>query len=98
MKSVVLATHSGISADFLLSGWNNPLQRKRRNPSLDTIWPADCRAPQSGPNARIIDARHELISCCLSNLKQLFANGQKFSYSIEDVARYYWACPDLMEH
>jgi len=33
------------------------------------------------PNACIIDARREPISCCFSNLKQLFAHGQEFSYS-----------------
>jgi tetratricopeptide (TPR) repeat protein len=41
------------------------------------------------PNARIIDARREPMACCFSNLKQLFANGQEFTYSIEDIARYY---------
>jgi hypothetical protein len=30
-------------------------------------------------NTRIIDARRENISCCFSNFKQLFANGQEFS-------------------
>jgi predicted Zn-dependent protease len=50
------------------------------------------------PNARIIDARREPMSCCFSNLKQLFANGQEFSYSIEDIARYYRTYLDLMEH
>jgi tetratricopeptide (TPR) repeat protein len=50
------------------------------------------------PNARIIDARREPMACCFSNLKQLFANGQEFTYSVEDIARYYRTYLDLMEH
>jgi tetratricopeptide (TPR) repeat protein len=50
------------------------------------------------PNARIIDARREPMACCFSNLKQLFANGQEFSYSVEDIARYYRTYLDLMRH
>ena len=50
------------------------------------------------PNARIIDARREPMACCFSNLKQLFANGQEFTYSIEDIARYYRTYVELMEH
>ena len=50
------------------------------------------------PNARIIDARREPLACCFSNLKQLFASGQEFSYSIEDIARYYRTYLELMQH
>jgi tetratricopeptide (TPR) repeat protein len=50
------------------------------------------------PNARIIDARREPMACCFSNFKQLFATGQEFTYSIEDIARYYRTYLDLMEH
>jgi len=50
------------------------------------------------PNAKIIDARREPMACCFSNLKQLFANGQEFTYSIEDIARYYRTYLDLMRH
>ncbi|HMI20305.1 MAG TPA: sulfotransferase, partial [Sphingomonas sp.] len=50
------------------------------------------------PNAVIIDARRDPMSCCFSNLKQLFANGQEFTYSIEDIARYYRTYLDLMDH
>jgi tetratricopeptide (TPR) repeat protein len=50
------------------------------------------------PNARIIDARREPLACCFSNLKQLFAKGQEFTYSVEDVARYYRTYLDLMRH
>ncbi|HUB90838.1 MAG TPA: sulfotransferase [Dyella sp.] len=50
------------------------------------------------PNAKIIDARREPMACCFSNFKQLFATGQEFTYSIEDIARYYRTYLDLMQH
>jgi tetratricopeptide (TPR) repeat protein len=50
------------------------------------------------PNAKIIDARREPMACCFGNLKQLFARGQEFVYSIEDIARYYRTYLELMEH
>jgi len=50
------------------------------------------------PGARIIDARRDPMACCFSNLKQLFAQGQEFTYSIEDIARYYRTYLELMEH
>ena len=50
------------------------------------------------PNAKIIDARREPMACCFSNLKQLFAQGQEFTYGIEDIARYYRTYLDLMRH
>jgi hypothetical protein len=50
------------------------------------------------PNAKIIDARREPKACCFSNLKQLFASGQDFTYNIEDIARYYRTYLDLMQH
>jgi len=50
------------------------------------------------PNARIIDARREPMACCFSNFKQLFASGQEFTYSIDDIARYYRTYVELMRH
>ncbi|MBB6242542.1 tetratricopeptide repeat-containing sulfotransferase family protein [Rhodanobacter sp. MP1X3] len=50
------------------------------------------------PNAKIIDVRREPIACCFSNLKQLFATGQEFAYSVEDIARYYRTYLDVMQH
>ncbi len=50
------------------------------------------------PNARIIDVRREPMACCFSNLKQLFASGQEFANSIEDIARYYRTYLELMRH
>lgn len=50
------------------------------------------------PNARIIDARRDPMSCCFSNLKQLYAQGQDFAYGVEWIARYYRTYLDLMRH
>ena len=50
------------------------------------------------PNARIIDVRREPMACCFSNLKQLYAAGQEFTYSTEDIARYYRTYLELMRH
>ena len=50
------------------------------------------------PNAKIIDARREPMACCFSNFKQLFASGQEFTYSLEDIARYYRTYVELMGH
>lgn len=50
------------------------------------------------PNAKIIDARREPMSCCFSGFKQLFAEGQEFSYSLEDIGTYYKDYVQLMNH
>jgi tetratricopeptide (TPR) repeat protein len=50
------------------------------------------------PNAKIIDARRDPLACCFSNYKQLFASGQQFTYSIDDIARYYRMYVQLMAH
>jgi tetratricopeptide (TPR) repeat protein len=50
------------------------------------------------PRAKIIDARRAPMACCFSNFKQLFASGQEFTYSVEDIARYYRTYLDLMRH
>jgi predicted Zn-dependent protease len=50
------------------------------------------------PNARIIDARRHPMACCFSVFKQHFAKGQNFSYSLEDIGRYYHDYVELMSH
>ncbi|NQZ20856.1 MAG: sulfotransferase [Colwellia sp.] len=50
------------------------------------------------PNAKIIDARRSPMACCFSGFKQLFAEGQDFSYKLEDIGRYYQAYLKLMSH
>jgi tetratricopeptide (TPR) repeat protein len=50
------------------------------------------------PRATIIDVRREPMACCFSNFKQLFAQGQSFTYALEDIARYYRTYLQLMRH
>jgi tetratricopeptide (TPR) repeat protein len=50
------------------------------------------------PNAKIIDARRHPLACCLSGFKQHFATGQHFSYSLEDLGRYYRDYVEFMAH
>ena len=50
------------------------------------------------PNAKIIDARRDPMACCFSGYKQLFAEGQEFSYRQEDLAHYYTAYVNIMQH
>ena len=50
------------------------------------------------PNAKIIDARRHPLGCCLSGYKQHFARGQHFTYSLEDIGRYYHDYVELMCH
>ena len=50
------------------------------------------------PNAKIIDARRDPMACCFSGFKQLFGDGQEFSYGLEDIGRYYRAYEKLMAH
>jgi tetratricopeptide (TPR) repeat protein len=50
------------------------------------------------PNAKIIDARRHPLGCCFSNFKQHFARGQHFTYSLEDLGRYYRDYVELMAH
>ncbi len=50
------------------------------------------------PNAKIIDARRHPLACCLSNFKQHYARGQRFSYDLADLGRFYRDYVDLMTH
>jgi len=50
------------------------------------------------PNAKIIDARRNPMDCCFSGFKQLFAEGQEFTYGLKEIGRYYTGYTDLMEH
>jgi tetratricopeptide (TPR) repeat protein len=50
------------------------------------------------PNARIIDARRHPLACCFSNFKQHYARGQRFSYDLADMGRYYRDYLRLMAH
>lgn len=50
------------------------------------------------PNAKIIDARRHPMACCFSAYKQLFAEGQEFSYDLGDLGQYYRDYVALMDH
>ena len=50
------------------------------------------------PNAKIIDARRSPLACCFSGFKQLFAEGQEFTYGLDEVGHYYRGYVDLMDH
>jgi tetratricopeptide (TPR) repeat protein len=50
------------------------------------------------PNAKIIDTRRHPMACCFSNFKQHYARGQRFSYDLTDMGRYYRDYVGLMAH
>ena len=50
------------------------------------------------PNAKIIDARRHPLACCFSNFKQYYARGQRFSYGLSDMGRFYRDYVELMAH
>jgi tetratricopeptide (TPR) repeat protein len=50
------------------------------------------------PHATIIDARRHPMDCCFSTFKQHFAEGQTFSYDLDDLGRYYRCYLSLMDH
>jgi tetratricopeptide (TPR) repeat protein len=50
------------------------------------------------PKATIIDVRRHPLDACFSTYKQNFAEGQSFSYDLEDLGRYYRCYLALMDH
>jgi tetratricopeptide (TPR) repeat protein len=50
------------------------------------------------PNAKVIDARRHPMACCFSGFKQLFAEGQEFTYGLAEVGDYYKHYVDMMDH
>ena len=50
------------------------------------------------PNAKIIDARRHPMGCCFSGFKQLFAEGQEFTYGLAEIGTYYRDYVALMDH
>ena len=50
------------------------------------------------PQAKVIDARRHPMACCFSGFKQLFGEGQDFTYGLEEVGRYYRDYVRLMDH
>lgn len=50
------------------------------------------------PKAKVIDARRNPMACCFSNFKQLFGEGQDFTYGLELIGAYYRDYVRLMDH
>ena len=50
------------------------------------------------PKAVIIDMRRHPMDSCFSTYKQYFAEGQSFSYDLNDLGRYYRCYLQLMDH
>jgi tetratricopeptide (TPR) repeat protein len=50
------------------------------------------------PCATLIDVRRHPMDACFSTYKQYFAEGQSFSYDLQDLGRYYRAYLGLMDH
>ena len=50
------------------------------------------------PNAKLIDARRHPMACCFSGFKQLFAEGQQFTYDLQDLGQYYGDYVETMDH
>ena len=50
------------------------------------------------PHSKIVDARRHPVACCFSAFKQHFPGGQNFTYTLEELARYYRDYVELMAH
>ena len=50
------------------------------------------------PDAIVIDVRRHPMDSCFSTYKQHFAEGQSFSYDLDDLGRYFRCYMSLMDH
>lgn len=50
------------------------------------------------PNAKIIDARRYPLDSCLSCYRQLFGQGQPFTYDLTDIGEYFLQYQRMMDH
>jgi len=50
------------------------------------------------PNAKIINARRHPLDSCFGSYKQLFAQGQPFTYDLNELGEYYVQYQRLMDH
>ena len=50
------------------------------------------------PNAKIINARRHPLDSCFGSYKQLFAQGQPFTYDLVELGEYYLEYQRLMDH
>src|SRR4029079_470794 len=78
------------------------VQRRTDRPSFIDKLPTTCMfvpfIQLVLPNAKIIDARRHPMACCFSNFKQHYARGQRFSYDLTDMGRYYRDYVGLIAH
>ncbi len=78
------------------------IQRKTNKPFFIDKMPNNCLhvglIRLALPNARIIDARRHPMACCFSGYKQNFARGQRYTYRLGDIGRYYRDYVELMAH
>jgi predicted Zn-dependent protease len=78
------------------------IQRKTDRPFFIDKLPNNCLhvglIQLTLPHAKIIDARRHPMACCFSGFKQHFAKGQNYSYSLEEIARYYRDYVELLAH
>lgn len=50
------------------------------------------------PYAKVIDARRNPMATCVANYRQLFAQGKKYSYELEELGRFYLQYTEVMDH
>ncbi|NJN50966.1 MAG: tetratricopeptide repeat protein [Gammaproteobacteria bacterium] len=50
------------------------------------------------PNAKIIDARRYPLDSCLSNFRQLYGQGQPFTYDLTDIGEYFLEYQRMMDY
>ena len=50
------------------------------------------------PNAKIVNARRHPLDSCFGSYKQLFAQGQPFTYDLVELGEYYLQYQRLMDH
>jgi len=50
------------------------------------------------PNAKIINARRHPLDSCFGSYKQLFAQGQPFTYDLVELGEYYLQYQKIMDH
>jgi hypothetical protein len=50
------------------------------------------------PNAKIIDARRNPLDTCVGNYRQLFAQGKKQTYDLQELGEHYLQYRRMMDH
>ncbi|TLY89940.1 MAG: tetratricopeptide repeat protein [Gammaproteobacteria bacterium] len=97
----ILASHSEVEGTQELA--NVPrvvLDLQGYDPDLNNPRYPACLAAMTADESRALGERYlaDTRICCFGNLKQLYARGQEFAYSVDDIARYYRTYLELMEH